>query len=156
MEIIENMNAAQIPACVQIMLANPLFQRYGFNAERAHNMFTMAVDEGASILTLKADQQTVGFVWLALRGAWERSGYIRLIAVLPQYQGSGFGKALMDAAEGELAAHVREVFLLVSDFNIVAQHFYQGRGYVQVGAIPNYLVQGIDELIYYKRLPEVP
>jgi ribosomal protein S18 acetylase RimI-like enzyme len=44
------------------------------------------------------------------------------------------------------------VFLLTSDFNEDAQAFYRRLGYQQVGAIPDYVVPGITELIFYKRL----
>jgi ribosomal protein S18 acetylase RimI-like enzyme len=154
MEMIETLTEIQIPDCVQIILTNPLFQRYGFNAERARSMFSRALTDGAQILTIRVDQRVVGFVWYVLHGAWDRSGYIRLIAVLPQYQGSGIGKKLMDAAEQELSSQVQEVFLLVSDFNVAAQHFYQALDYQQVGGIPNYIVPGINELIYFKKLED--
>ena len=35
---------------------------------------------------------------------------------------------------------------------IFPQRFYQRHGYAQVGALPSLVVDGIDELIYWKRL----
>jgi len=41
---------------------------------------------------------------------------------------------------------------LCSDFNTDAQRYYEKHGYSRVGAIPDYVVPGITELIYRKRL----
>jgi len=43
------------------------------------------------------------------------------------------------------------MFLLVSDFNKRAQKFYKNLGYMEVGRIPDYIKEGITELIYFKR-----
>jgi ribosomal protein S18 acetylase RimI-like enzyme len=56
----------------------------------------------------------------------------------------------MEHAEQELFRTGKDIFLLVSDFNIDAQSFYQRLGYRQVGAIPDYLIPGVAELIYHK------
>jgi ribosomal protein S18 acetylase RimI-like enzyme len=85
------------------------------------------------------------------KGAFNRSGYIMLIGVRTEMQGHGVGRALMLAAESALFAQVADVFLLVSDFNSAAQAFYQRLGYEQVGAIPDYVMPGITELIFHKR-----
>ena len=50
-----------------------------------------------------------------------------------------------------MLVHASDVFLLVSDFNHVAQAFYRRLGYVQVGAIPDYVVSGVTELVFRKR-----
>jgi ribosomal-protein-alanine N-acetyltransferase len=42
--------------------------------------------------------------------------------------------------------------LLCSDFNTEAQRFYRRAGYEQVGALPDYVVPGVAELIFRKRL----
>jgi ribosomal protein S18 acetylase RimI-like enzyme len=59
----------------------------------------------------------------------------------------------MAEAEARMGESVNDVFLLVSDFNTRAARFYQRLGYQQVGAIPDYVVSGITELIFRKRLP---
>jgi ribosomal protein S18 acetylase RimI-like enzyme len=63
------------------------------------------------------------------------------------------GEKLLTEAEKIMSAKVNDVFLLVSDFNQGAQRFYQRCGYRQVGAIPNYVKAGVNELIFHKRLP---
>ena len=43
------------------------------------------------------------------------------------------------------------LFLLVSDFNVDAQRFYQRHGYTQIGAIAGYVVPEVVELLFWKR-----
>jgi predicted GNAT family acetyltransferase len=57
----------------------------------------------------------------------------------------------MQFAEAQLFAQTREIFLLVSDFNTDAQRFYARLGYHQVGALPDYVVRGVSELIFWKK-----
>lgn len=141
-----------IPECAQIMLDNPLWQRYGVIAEALEKMFVKALDEGATILVAKMDNKIAGFVWYVTRGAWDRSGYIRLIGVSPAMQGKRVGETLMQEAETRMAEKVKDIFLLVTDFNSGAQRFYQRLGFQQVGAIPDYVKPGIAELIFHKHL----
>jgi ribosomal protein S18 acetylase RimI-like enzyme len=62
------------------------------------------------------------------------------------------GGALMDRAEAFLSQSSPDIFLLTSDFNQSAQRFYQRRGYRQVGALPDYVLPGVTELIFWKRM----
>jgi ribosomal protein S18 acetylase RimI-like enzyme len=66
----------------------------------------------------------VGFVWYVRRGAFDRSGYIKLIGVTQERRGNSIGRALMEHAQAVLLADSPDVFLLVSDFNHDARKFY--------------------------------
>jgi ribosomal protein S18 acetylase RimI-like enzyme len=134
------------------MLENPLWQRYHVTPTGTEKMFTSALMEDATILTAAVAGQIAGFAWYALRGAWDRSAYLRLIGVLPTYQGMGIGERLMLEVEERVSGKVGEIFLLVTDSNMDAQRFYLRLGYQQVGSIPDYVVKGIAEFIFYKRL----
>jgi len=150
--MVQPMDSREMAACVDILLENPLWGHYGMTGKIAGQMLQAALTAGTSILTARQDAQTVGFVWYMSNGAWGRSGYIRLIGVAPQFQGKGIGERLMAEAEARMGESVNDVFLLVSDFNTRAARFYQRLGYQQVGAIPDYVVSGITELIFHKRL----
>lgn len=150
--VIDELRPADIAACVKIFIDNPLWQRYGTTPEAAGSMFTAALAQGATILAARAEGQMVGFVWYITHGAWDLSGYIRLIGLSPLYQGKRIGEQLMAAAEALMAEKVRHVFLLVTDSNTGAQRFYRRLGYTQIGAIPDYVVLGITELIFFKKL----
>jgi ribosomal protein S18 acetylase RimI-like enzyme len=157
--IVRRMQPEDAPACAAWMAATPLWQRYGVTLAGARRRFELGLEAQATIAV--AERQgpgerriiPLGFVWYTVRGAFERSGYIPLIGVAPGEYGQGVGKALMDYAEGRVFQQVGEIFLLVSDFNERAQRFYQRRGYFQVGALPDYILPGVSELIYLKRRP---
>lgn len=143
------MTFEDLAACAQIMAENPLWQRYGVTPESALKRLSTGLAQGATILVASAPQ-VMGFIWFVKQGAFQRSGYVMLIGVALSSQKSGVGALLMDAAETEMFATSRDVLLLVSDFNLGAQHFYQRRGYTQIGAIPDYVLPGITEYIYRK------
>ena len=149
---LRRMTQSDISACAALMAETPLWQRYGVTVEKAAARFQEGLARGAVIFVAEAEGKVVGFVWCEARGAFARSGYIPLIGVAEGHRGSGVGAALLAQAEAFLARFSRDVFLLVSDFNVAAQRFYQRHGYVRVGALPDYVIPGVTEYIYWKRL----
>ena len=142
-----------VAAVAAIMAANPLWQRYGVTTAAAASRLQAGLESGATIVVAEVDRAVAGFVWYVARGAFQRSGYIMLIGVDPGVQGQGIGHALLEHAEAALFAAADSILLLVSDFNTAAQSFYHRHGYVQVGVIPDYVVTGVGELIFFKRRP---
>jgi ribosomal protein S18 acetylase RimI-like enzyme len=132
--------------------ATPLWQRYHVTAEAFARRLRDGLANGATIFVAERAGAVLGFVWLVARGAFNRSAYIQLIGVRPDVRGGGVGRALMEFAEAR--ADSRELFLLVSDFNTEAQKFYTRLGYRQVGKLDDYVVQGVSELIFWKRVQE--
>lgn len=151
--IVRPMRSEDAQVCARLMAQTPLWQRYGVSEAGARQRFEQGLERGASLAVAERDGQVAGFVWIAVRGAFEHSGYIPLIGVAPGQYGGGVGQALMDYAEDLVFGEAGELFLLVSDFNEAAQRFYRRRGFVQVGALPDYILPGVSELIYMKRRP---
>ncbi len=149
---VRRMTEADIPACVDIMVSTSLWQRYDVSKEGATRRFQEGLAREAVIFVAEVEGEVVGFVWCEARGAFARSGYIPLVGVSPRHRGRGIGTALMDRAEAFLATVSQDVFLLVADFNEAAQRFYRRRGYVHVGSLSDYIVPGVTEYIYRKRL----
>ncbi len=149
------MTPDDLPACADLMANTSLWRRYGVTASSARARLADALD-GPGRLFMAVDDSVddrsiLGFVWCVRRGAFARSGYIPLIGVQPSETGRGVGAALLAKAEAWLSEDSPDVFLTVSDFNTAAQRFYQRHGYAQVGALPNYVLDGVTELIYWKR-----
>lgn len=110
-------------------------------------------DDDDGLFVAEANEEIVGFVWVMPRGAFGRSGYVRLLAVTEQAQGTGIGSELMDCAESFLRSRsIEDVFLLVSAFNETAIGFYANRGYGTVGTIDEYVEPDTDEIILRKQI----
>ncbi len=146
------MKADDIPACVRVLMENDLWRLYGITEHGAEQMLKKALSESEDILVAKINEKTAGFAWWMAHGVFGRSAYLRLIGVLPEFQRMGIGKVLMHTVENMAARRTSDIFLLATDSNQSAQRFYQREGYQQIGAIPDYVINGITELIFYKKL----
>lgn len=141
--------AADIPSTARWVAATPLWQQYNVTEKSFAKRLTVGLATNATIYAAERDGQAVGFVWLVERGAFNRGAYVQLIGVREEARSSGIGRALMEWVEANASA--RDIFLLVSDFNVAAQKFYKQLGYSQVGKLDDFVVQGISELIFWKR-----
>lgn len=151
--IIRPMTADDIEPCAQTIAQAALWQRYNVTLEGARARLFSGLQEQVTLLV--ADDgggSPLGFVWLSVHGAFDRSGYIRWIAVTANQRNSGVGRRLLGAAEDITRQTSDDIFLLCADFNLDAQRFYVRNGYEQVGALPDYVLVGVAELIYRKRL----
>ena len=147
------MQQIDLSAVAAIMAGNGLWQRYGVTIDAARHRLQSGLDAGASIAVAVDEGTVAGFVWYVTRGAFQRSGYIMLLDVEAGRQAQGIGHALLDHAEAALFAGADSILLLVSDFNVAAQAFYRRHGYTRVGAIPDYVIAGVGELIFFKPRP---
>jgi len=137
--------------CGAIVAATKLWQDAGLTADRTAAILTAADAAGDTLIVLD-DAGVGGFAWIDRRGAFGRSAYLRMIAVAPGHRSGGRGARLLAAFEAIAVQEGPEAFLLVSDFNVAAQRFYQRHGYAEVGRIPDYVRAGVVELLFWKRL----
>ena len=153
---IRPMRADDVLALARLMMTDPLWQRYDVTETSAARRLRDGIAEGAAIAVAEVNGVPAGFIWHVARGAFDRSGYIKLIGVRPEARRQGVGRALMEHAEAALFARSADVFLLVSDFNHAGQAFYRRLGYEQIGAIPDYVVPGVAELVFRKGKGQAP
>jgi ribosomal protein S18 acetylase RimI-like enzyme len=139
-----------IPGIAHWVAATPLWQRYDVTELGFAERLSQGLAEGATIFVAERAGEALGFLWLVARGAFNRSAYVQLIGVRPESRTGGVGRALMQFAEARASS--RDLFLLVSDFNTEAQAFYARLGYAQVGKLDDYVIPGVSELIFCKRL----
>lgn len=157
---VRRMRADDVEACARIVAGERLWQRYGQTLPRARGAIRRALapkgqggvaapDAGVLAVACEAGR-TMGFVWFHRAGTFHHSGYVRWVGVASEARGRGVGRALMRYAEERILKAGPNVFLLVADFNVTAQAFYEDLGYARVGAIPDYVVRGVTELLYRK------
>jgi GNAT superfamily N-acetyltransferase len=141
-----------IPLLAEWLVGVPLMQRYGLTVASAISSLEAGLARGDWMLVADGDRLAIGFAWAMPSGAFGRSAYLRLIAVPVDMSGTGTGAQLLAEIERMAADVSNDLFLLTSDFNEKAQRFYERHGYAQVGAISDYVVPGVTELMFRKRL----
>lgn len=104
----------------------------------------------ANLVRLKAvteDGQVVGFVAGDIHRG-EGISWIATIGVLPEYQGRGIGRKLLEDCEAQLPTH--SIRLCVRKDNEVAIGLYLRSGYTHVGEWKRYYQDGGDAAVMEK------
>lgn len=96
--------------------------------------------------------EPAGFIIFTPEPVFARGGYLRAIGVDSHARRNGVGRSLVSFAERETARRCPNFYLCVSSFNRQARSFYRKLGYVPVGKLPDLLMPGATEYIYWKRL----
>jgi ribosomal protein S18 acetylase RimI-like enzyme len=102
------------------------------------------------------DGEAAGFIIFTPEQVFARGGYIRAVAVAPLMRRHGIGEKLLAFAETIIARRSPNAYLCVSSFNRRGQMFYRSLGYTRVGSLPDLIVRGASEYIYWKRLRPLP
>lgn len=146
-----SMGRHHLEQCGRIVDGLDLFGMYRIDGNAAHRLLEVSLEEGRSDLRVALDREdhVQGFAWLVSRAAFDRSGYLRLIAVSASKRRRGVGRRLVEALE-ETHLHRGGIFLLVSSNNLPAMSFYESLGYRQVGLLPGYIRSELDERVLYK------
>ncbi len=136
-----------VTACAALVAAAPLWQRYGYGAERCAADLRAALQRDDALFCADAAGAAVGLAWVLPRGTFGRSPYLKLLAVAENWHGRGTGGRLLAAAE---SVGNGELTLLVSDFNAGARRFYRRNGYREVGGLTDFVLPGVTEMILRK------
>lgn len=78
--------------------------------------------------------------------------YLVSIAVAEGARSSGVGAAMLAFVEALFRPRYRHLFLCVSSFNARARAFYERHGYQAAGVLPDFIIDGADEVLMVKRL----
>ena len=88
-----------------------------------------------------------------LQLAWLRGPYVQFLALLPAFQGKGYGRLVLDWVEAcARDSECRNIWVLVSDFNERARAFYKSAGFRMVCDLPDLVRDGRTEILMRKRI----
>ena len=149
--MIRQMESSDVEACARIIGITPFFQDYGFSADAAQRSLNRGLTDTRNILRVLEHAGDVGgFAWFVPNGAFDRSGYLRLLAVHPEHAGKGMGRLLMANLEDEFL-QANGIVLLVTESNDPARRFYSALGYTDCGVLRDYVRPGVHERMYFKQ-----
>jgi len=159
---IRDMNEGDAAACARMVCSSLVGERYGFQPDTMAALIRSALASGAELFVAElpgtaagqgeqATARLAGFAWIDPRGAFSSAPYLRLIAVDEALRGAGTGAALLEEFESRTAGVGRDWCLLVSDFNVAAQAFYERHGYHKAGELPGFARDGITEVLMVKK-----
>jgi ribosomal protein S18 acetylase RimI-like enzyme len=96
-----------------------------------------------------------GFCFVEPERLTEGTWNMLALAVQPGKQKSGIGRALVAAAEERLAAAGGRILIVETagaDEYAGARAFYAAMGYVAQARLPDFYADGVDKVIFWKRL----
>ena len=145
------MQQGHLDRCASLVDASRFFRDYGFTGQAARLNLARGLDRDDTDLRVAlAEGGVLGFAWYVRDGAFDRSGYLRLLAVDDNIRGHGVGRALMEAFE-EAYLMQTDILLLVTESNDLARGFYERLGYEHCGTLRDYVRKGVTECIYRKK-----
>lgn len=141
-----------IHQCLEIYFREPFFEQYNPTSEGMRKLFQETINDQTQKFLVATNQEDKirGFALFDLKGAFSRSGYLRLIVVDKKYQSQKIGEKIIHYIEQNLNNKFG-FCLMVSHNNLKAQDFYLNLGFIKVGEIENYVQKGIIEFIFFKR-----
>lgn len=151
---IRTWEAGDVPDIARIMASHPLWQHYGVTTDRAKIRVKTLLDEGESgiVAVVPESHAVMGFV-LFNDHTFGDSGYVRLFGVSPDCTSRGLGDRLLDYTQRAMVANgTQRVVLLCTEWNVGARRFYERHGFVRVGILTDWVMDGTNEVIYAKHL----
>lgn len=100
------------------------------------------------VLIMEQGGERIG--WLRWNLFWDNTPFMNLLFLLDGYRGQGYGRALVDRWEADMAARGHERVMTSTQSNEDAQHFYRKLGYRDAGAL--LLPDEPAELLFIKEL----
>ncbi|MDH5178487.1 MAG: GNAT family N-acetyltransferase [Gammaproteobacteria bacterium] len=120
------------------------WRELGYQADTLQRYLAQTQD-GFQALCLHAGDKPLAV--MTIRTPWLRGTLMELLAVLPEHQGHGYGKWLIDwVKNSSIEQNRHNVWTLVSAFNHRAIAFYHAQGFVEVGTLDNLIAEGQDEI----------
>ncbi len=144
------MTSKHIGACKAIVAQSEPWRTLGEGVD--FRRFILAKQAYVCVTKDRGSAAVAGFIVFTPEPIFARGGYLRALGVAPEARRQGVGRGLVSFAENRTVRQSRNFFLCVSSFNRKAQKFYMELGYERAGTLPDLVVTGKSEYIYWKRL----
>jgi len=154
---IRPMTSGDKPAIMRILTATPQFKpaEVAVAEEVIDSYLKDPLGSGYHIFVAEVDSLVMGYICYGPTPLTEGTWDIYWVAVAPEEQGRGIGRALLTFAEDRIKeSHGRLALIETSSKPeyVRTRRFYHGQGYEQVCHIPDFYAPGDDKLIFQKRL----
>jgi len=103
------------------------------------------------LLVAERAGERCGFVLVRPRGL-AGAPYIVSIAVDAAQRSTGVGRAMVSFVAERFADRARHLYLCVSSFNPRALAMYEREGFIKVGELPDFIIDGASEYLMCRRL----
>lgn len=135
--------------CCEILIDSEIGRIY-FVEKNLTKIIGNALENGEIYAAIGENNKCLGFIWYSLDGAFQKFPYLHIIIVEKNFREKGLGKALIKYFEEIVCKKYEKVFLMVGDFNFRAKKLYEELGYIEVGMIPGFYKEGINEYLMMK------
>lgn len=145
--IIQTTNEETLKACAALMCATDPW----ITLQRDFSD-CLASTQGSfkEIYIATEENKLLGFIILQMAGTFK--GYIQSICVAPEARGKGIGTALIKYAEERIFTISPNVFMCVSSFNSEAAKLYEHLGYIKIGELQDFILEGYSEILLRKTI----
>ena len=143
------MTETDLEGAAAAIASGPVFQRYGVDQSSAVDLLRSA---HGRIFVAKVGGEVAGVAIYWTDGTMPVPAYLRILAVAEGRRGLGIGRRLLRQVEADAYRRGPNVFLCCESTNVDARRLYQREGYVEVGPLPNFIAEGITEVLYRKTL----
>lgn len=145
------MDQVTASAMAEILAGMEPWSRLGSRAAVLAKVMMPLPEQGARSWCLMADGEPAGT--FVVRGDWMGGPYLRLLAVTPAYQRLGLSRAAMNWWEIDARNQgAKNLWLTVTDFNVVARRHYETAGFREVAVLDDLIRDGINEILMRKPL----
>ncbi len=124
--------------------------RLGYSSANLTRYFSANTPERQTLVALAGETPAA---CLTVRPNWLRGTLLELLAVLPQQQGKGLGKDIIQWLAGETRRQGKtNLWTISSEFNHTARAFYRRQGFEEAGVLPDLISLGETEILLRLRL----
>lgn len=136
-----------LDAAAEAIASGDIFRQYGLDRSAARDLIRRTP---GSTVVARLSGAVVGVAIYWTDGNMPTPAYLRVLAVKDGFRSQGIGQALLRYVEDDVFRRGPNLFLCCTQTNGRARRFYEREGYRVVGTLPDFIQQGLDEVLYRK------